>query len=106
MGKTTYIFTRSSLDDQWFEDYYANDAEITDLINYHINFYRSKPHCTLNIFSEDVTQALTGYASLDYPDEHEDFDSEIQADPKLTRLLELVRQYYSQSGRSMQIIVE
>lgn len=106
MPKTTYIYTKSSSDDKWFEDHYADDAEVMDLYNYYINFYRSKTHCTLDISTENATDSLTAYVCLEYPDDHEDFDSEVQADLKLTNFFGLVNQYYSQPGRSMQMIVE
>ncbi len=101
IAKTTYIYT-VKVGDKWFQEYYADDKAMMELFQFHQDHYRAVPDSTLT-FSEKIEgDYRIGTVVYEKP-----MDNLVdESDPRLQQFFQLVYDYYSQPGRSFEIVTD
>ena len=101
MFKATFTYKKSA-DIDWFEVHYANDPEIMELYNYHLNYFNSLPGCNLTLSQNE--ESTIGTAVFTYPTE--DLAPDITSDPKIQEFFGKVFDYYNTHNVEIDRITE
>jgi hypothetical protein len=104
MIRITFTYKKPK-DALWFEEGCADNTDLMEMREYHLSLYNSIPNASLTITGDGLGEdSVEGWAVFEYPDE-ESVET-ANRDPKIVEFLDIVQQYYTDIGGTIEVTRE